>query len=104
LTLLPQVLVTAGAKVDPGSVPLLGLWATLGEYSFLVVTLVPLLFLLYPDGRPPSLRWRFAQYALFAALAVIALGSVVAPGPLNNYVDQGVIYMNPLGISSLSSS
>ncbi|MEA2555297.1 MAG: hypothetical protein QOI60_628 [Actinomycetota bacterium] len=102
LTLLPQVLVTTGAKVDPGSVPLLGLWASLGEYTFLVVTLIPLLFLLYPDGRPPSHRWRIVEYTLFAALGAIVIGSLIAPGPLNTYVDQGVLYMNPLGIASMS--
>jgi len=102
LNVLPQVLVVKGAKVDPGSVPFLGVWASLGEYAFFVVALIPLLFLLYPDGRPPTPRWRIAEYALFGGLGVVTVGSVLAPGPLNNYIDLGVVYMNPLGVASLS--
>jgi signal transduction histidine kinase len=102
LNLLPQVLVVKGAKVDPGSVPFLGVWASLGEYAFFAVALIPLLFLLYPDGRPPTARWRIAEYVLFAGLGVATIGSILAPGPLNNYVSLGVVYMNPLGVASLS--
>jgi signal transduction histidine kinase len=101
LTLLPQALVLKGAKVDPGSVPLLGVWASLGEYSLFVVALIPLLFLLFPNGRPPSRRWRIAEYALFGGLGVAVLGYVVTPGPLNNYVEAGIVYVNPLGIDAL---
>ena len=40
------------------------------------------------------------------ALVLIAVGIalaayVVTPGPLNNFVDFGVLYMNPLGITPL---
>ncbi len=65
--------------------------ASLGEYAFFAVALIPLLFLLYPDGRPPTARWRIAEYVLFAGLGVATIGSILAPGPLNNYVSLGVV-------------
>ncbi|MEO8477591.1 MAG: sensor histidine kinase [Actinomycetota bacterium] len=104
VTLLPQALVVKGLKVDPGSVPFLGAWAVFGDNVLFIVGLIPLLFLLFPDGLPPSPRWRLAQYALFGGLAVAVLAYVVTPGPLNNYIDYGVIYQNPLGIAALSGT
>jgi signal transduction histidine kinase len=104
LTLLPQALVVKGLKVDPGSVPFLGAWAVFGDNVLFIVGLVPLLFLLFPDGRPPTPRWRIAEYALFGGLAVAVLAYLVTPGPLNNYIDYGVLYQNPLGITALSGT
>jgi len=104
LTLLPQALVVKGLKVDPGSVPFLGAWAVFGDNVFFIIALIPLLFLLFPDGRPPTPRWRIAEYALFGGLAVAVLAYVVTPGPLNNYIDFGVLYQNPLGITALSGT
>jgi len=102
LSALPQALVIKGVEVDPGSVPFVGAWAVLGDNAAFVIGLLPLLFLLFPDGRPPTPRWRIAEYALFAGLAVGIAGYVVTPGPLNNYVNAGILYENPLGIASLS--
>jgi signal transduction histidine kinase len=100
LDALAVALTVQGVKVASGSVPLLGLWALVGEYSLLVVALVPLLFLLYPDGRPPSKRWRWAMWALFGGLALGMTGSVLTPGPLNNFFDAGILYQNPVGIEA----
>jgi signal transduction histidine kinase len=87
-----------GAKTNPGSIPGLGLWAVIGEYSFFVVVLLPLLFLLYPDGRPPTARWRWAARALIAGAALAVIAFLLEPGPFNNYVDAGILYENPIGI------
>jgi signal transduction histidine kinase len=98
LTLAGQLLVTYGTRIDPGSVPALGVWATFGEYGFIAVALVPLLFLLYPDGRPPTPRWRWVGWVLGVGL-VLAWGAyLLQAGPLNNFFDQGILYQNPLGI------
>jgi signal transduction histidine kinase len=92
-----------GTKVDPGwPVPLAPI-ALLGEYVFYPVALLPLLFLLFPDGRAPSPRWRWAVGALVAGLAFTVIGFVFGPGPLNNYVEAGVVYINPIGINALST-
>lgn len=101
---LSLTLVVRGAKTDPGSVPLLGLWAGIAEYALFAVALVPLLFLLYPDGRPPTRGWRWAQRALFVGVGIAFVGSALNPGPLNNLVDSGIIYLNPLGVPALAGT
>jgi len=95
---LAGTLVVTGVKTHPGSVPLVGLWAVINEYIFLPVVLLPMLFLLFPDGRPPTPRWRWAERALFAGFAIAVVGFALSPGPLNNLVDSGILYANPIGI------
>jgi signal transduction histidine kinase len=95
-------LVTYGTKVSP--VPGLGVAAIVGEYILLLIVLIPVLFLLFPDGRPPSRRWAWAMYALFGGLALAAGTYIVQPGPLNNFVDHGVLYGNPIGLRPLGGT
>jgi signal transduction histidine kinase len=102
LLTLGQALVILGLKADPGSVPLVGLWATLGEYALYPIALIPLLFLLYPDGHPPSRRWRWAVAGLVGGTAVAILGFLVRPGPYNNWIEDGILYENPFGIDALA--
>ena len=102
LLTLAQALVIYGAKADPGAVPLLGLWATVGEYALYPIALLPLLFLLYPDGHPPSRRWRWAVAGLVGGTAVAMAGFFVRPGPFNNWVGDGILYVNPFGIDALA--
>jgi signal transduction histidine kinase len=97
-------LVVKGAKVDPGSVPLLGLWAVIAEYALLPFALISLLFLLYPDGRPPTARWRWAPRVLFLGVGIAIVSFALDPGPLNNLVDSGVVYLNPLGVPALEGT
>jgi signal transduction histidine kinase len=79
-------------------VPGLGAVAVIGEYLLYPVALVPLLFLLYPDGHVPSPRWRWAVRGLIGGTALALLGFALRPGPLNNWVDAGILYVNPIGI------
>ena len=102
LLTLAQALVVYGVKAEPGSVPLVGLWATLGEYALYPIALIPLLFLLYPDGHPPSRRWRWAVRGLVGGTAIAILGFLFRPGPLNNWIEDGVLYENPFGIDVLA--
>jgi signal transduction histidine kinase len=101
LLTLVQALTIYGAKADPGSVPLLGLWATIGEYLIYPIALLPLLFLLFPDGHPPSRRWRWAVRGLVGGTSLSVVGFVVAPGPFNSYVADGILYENPIGMDTL---
>ena len=102
LLALTQQLVIYGTKVEPGSIPLLHLWAFVGEYGIYPVALLPLLFLLYPDGHPPSRRWRWAIAGLVGGTAVAVLGFLFRPGPFNAFLGDGILYVNPLGIDALA--
>jgi signal transduction histidine kinase len=102
LLTLWQILVVYGVKADPGSVPFLGVWATLGEYALYPIALLPLLFLLYPDGHPPSRRWRWAVIGLVGGAAVAILGFLFRPGPFNGWLEDGILYENPLGVDAMA--
>jgi len=102
LEFLTVALVFLGVKVNPGSVPFLDVWALVAEFAILVVAFVPLLWLLFPDGRPPTARWRWGLRLYFAAVAFAAVTVFVEPGAINNLVDYGIVYVNPLGVGALS--
>jgi signal transduction histidine kinase len=98
---LSQIMVFAGFRAD-AAIPFASVWAIAGEYAVYPMVLLPLLWLLFPDGQPPSSRWRWAVRGFLVAVAIALAAYVVTPGPLNNFVDFGVLYMNPLGGSALS--
>jgi signal transduction histidine kinase len=101
LTIAQQLLIL-GTKVDPGSVPLMDLWAFVGEYGIYPSALLPLLFLLYPDGHPPSRRWRWAAVGLIGGASFSVLGFLFRPGPFNAFLGDGLLYVNPLGIDAFA--
>jgi signal transduction histidine kinase len=72
-----------------------GMWAAwVSSWVWtLSLGLLPFVFLLFPDGRLPSLRWR--PVAWFAALLYVALpvGYALLPGPLESFP----AIENPLG-------
>jgi signal transduction histidine kinase len=103
---LPLLLIATSVVVSnlrgDGSLPLAGVFAWIGEFAFYPLALFPLLFLLYPDGHPPSRRWRWAAVGLVAGTFLAFIGFLVAPGPYNNWVDDGIVYENPLGIAGFA--
>ena len=98
---LSQILVFAALRANAG-IPFVSFWAVAGEYAVYPFVLLPLLWLLFPDGQPPSKRWRWAVEGFLVASGIALVAYVVTPGPLNNFVDFGVLYMNPLGVQALS--
>jgi two-component system NarL family sensor kinase len=79
----------------PGSLPG-GVPALMTTIVWVVLFgLVPLLVLLFPDGQLPSRRWRPVVWAVAAALAVLLVAQLLAPGPIGNERRHPD---NPLGI------
>jgi signal transduction histidine kinase len=81
-----------GPLVGPHA-PVAGQWADwLGTWVWVPgwLFLVTLLLLLFPDGHPPSPRWRPAIWATFAVAAMMILGSWLDPHP-----DSQATYRNP---------
>jgi hypothetical protein len=82
----------------PGSLPAGELFAWIASWLWVAhVGLFAFLGLLFPDGRPPTPRWR--AFAWFVAAAVVAgtLGAAYSPGPV-----EGLDALsNPAGIEAL---
>ena len=55
-----------------------------------------LLLLLFPNGRPPSRRWRPLVWVILAALVVGTVGASLTAGPLNGIEFDDI--ENPLGV------
>jgi hypothetical protein len=76
----------------------LAAWTALFGWLVVIAFLIPRLMLVFPDGRPPSRRWRIVAYAQFAILAGICVAAL-QPGPLHDQSYKR--YDNPLGIGAL---
>ncbi len=84
---------------DPGTLPLGPFFAWLTNWWFAaVISVIPLLLLLYPTGRVESPRWRWLLWAVIAATAIISVSLMFRPGPVD--LDSAIV-QNPLGIGAL---
>ena len=81
-----------GELAVPGSI--WGTWLS-GWTGSLILVSVPLVLLLFPDGKPLSRRWRLAVWIAGVAMTVLEVDHALAPGRLE---DSAVI--NPAGIES----
>lgn len=87
-----------GLRVDPGSLPGAVYAAWVGGWIWPVVLgLVGLPLLLFPNGRPPSPRWVWAGKALVGSIIVWALAAGLVPGPMTNAGYESVD--NPFGVA-----
>ena len=63
-----------------------------------VLVAVPLVLLLFPDGRPPSARWRPVLWAIVGFGAAAAVGFIVHPRPLET--PEGTSLANPTALTA----
>jgi hypothetical protein len=86
--------------VEPGSLPRAEVAAWVGNWIWLVA-LSPLGFilLLFPDGLPPTRRWRPVAWLQGAALACWGVSQALDPGPMVNAGYESLD--NPYGIEAL---
>ena len=90
--------------VEPGAL-------TGGEYAAWLATwlfvpplfaIPPLLFLLFPDGRPLTRRWRPAVWLVAIAVCATTIGTALAPGRLEEAPFKGIV--NPIGIDGTGAA
>jgi hypothetical protein len=89
------VYATYALMAEPGSLPAAQMFGTVvaGEGFVLAITLLPLLFLLFPTGKPPSRRWLVLVWLVVVTGAVLLLVGPFSPGR-GGFVPVG----NPLGV------
>lgn len=87
---------------SPGSLPGATLVAWLGSWiPLLAFTTIPFVFLLFPDGSPPSRRWRPVGWIALLGTALVVFGNIVVPGRLGGFNLERVHIANPTGIEGL---
>ena len=89
----------AQARDDELTATPLAAWAASLGWLVVIAFLIPRVMLVFPDGKPPTRRWRvvaFAQYLVLAGIAVAAL----RPGPIPDGAYKR--YDNPVGIGALA--
>lgn len=89
---------TDGGRSQDALAGLSALIGALGIYPTLIVA-GPLLALVFPNGRLPSPRWRWAVGAIAAAVAVGSAIVVLRPGPVGDSLAD-----NPFGLTGFSGA
>src|SRR5215207_2897086 len=86
---------------SPGSLPWGGTAAWLEAFltGRIIIALFALLLLLFPDGRPPSHRWRAALWLDLIAALLLFVGSF-KPGPMET---SSLRVANPFGIEEIGA-
>jgi hypothetical protein len=97
---LVSVYADYGLLWHPGSLPGAGFAAALNVASWAPVigTIGIYMLLLFPDGRPPSPRWRWVAWTGAIGIGVSWIGLTFLPGKLT---DEFSKLNNPMGIEAL---
>jgi DNA-binding SARP family transcriptional activator len=87
---------------QPGSLPGGAVMAWIGAWIWIpeFFALPALFFLLVPDGRPPSSRWRLVVWLIVAASVALALSNALAPA---HFEDSLASVRNPFAIQTAAS-
>ena len=72
--------VTYAVITEPGALFGVDFFVWLSSWVSMAAALIPLIFILFPDGHPPSRHWRPVVVLLAAGIGVGALTSMVSPG------------------------
>jgi signal transduction histidine kinase len=95
---------TQALTKEPGSLPFgyAAAWFDRWLIVLVLASFIPL-FLLFPDGRVPSPRWRPVLWVTIIAPALTLIAFALTPGPMTGaFADlSGVTVMNPLGVDAL---
>jgi hypothetical protein len=86
-----------GGLVAPGALPWVAEIAWFEAWDWVPVAGIAttFLFLLFPDGRPPSPRWRPVAWLAAGAILVASIFQSIQPGP----IDSAEFLDNPLGLN-----
>ncbi len=97
---------TMALVVRPGSLPLGRLAAWFDRWLIVVMLASPIpIFLLFPDGRIPSRRWRPVLWLTIAAPTIAIVSFALTPGRMTGaFADLTTVdVVNPLGIDGLKA-
>jgi signal transduction histidine kinase len=98
ITALSDEYVLRGVRFDPGSLPFIdvAVWIQ-GVVLIPAFGLLPLVFLLFPNGRVLSPRWRPVAWSMVVFPLIGLAGSIIRPG----LTGGTILHPNPTGIEGL---
>ncbi|HET8526529.1 MAG TPA: histidine kinase dimerization/phosphoacceptor domain-containing protein [Actinomycetota bacterium] len=99
LAIFGNAYAAVGLLTYPGSLPAAEEIATLlGQLWVFAIVALAVLLLLFPDGRPPSRRWRAVLWLAIGGAVSTYVLFVVKPGPIHPLA--GLSFPDPLAIPS----